>query len=62
MKKNLTPHARGGDMSVLPYQAPDIEALDIAVEKGFATTKGESWDYDPIVDDEYNMDDIYGSY
>ena len=52
----------GGEMSVLPYQEPDIEALEIDVEKGFATTGGESWDYDPIVDDEYNMDDIYGSY
>lgn len=52
----------GGKMSALPYEAPSIEALDIAVEKGFATTGGESWDYDPIVDDEYNMDDIYGSY
>lgn len=62
MKRNLTPYAREEERSVLPYQAPDIEALDIAVEKGFATTGGESWDYDPIVDDEYNMDDIYGSY
>ena len=62
MKRNLTPYAREEERAVLPYQAPDIEALDIAVEKGFATTSGESWDYDPIVDDEYNMDDIYGSY
>lgn len=62
MKKIFTQYARGGEMSALPYEAPSIEALDIAVEKGFATTKGESWDYDPIVDDEYNMDDIYGSY
>lgn len=48
-------------MSALPYEAPSIEALDIAVEKGFATSN-QTWDYDPIVDDEYNMDDIYGSY
>ena len=44
MKRNLTPYAGEEERSVLPYQAPDIEALDIAVEKGFATTGGESWD------------------
>ena len=31
MKRNLTPYAREEERSVLPYQAPDIEALDIAV-------------------------------
>lgn len=61
MNKNYTPYAGGGKMSALPYEAPSIEALDIAVEKGFATSN-RTWDYDPIVDDEYNMDDIYGSY
>lgn len=62
MKRNLTSYAGEEERSVLLYQAPDIDALDITVEKGFAATGGESWDYDPIVDDEYNMDDIYGSY
>ena len=62
MKRNLTPYACAEARTVLPSQAPALEGRDIAVEKGFATTGGESWDYDPIVDDEYNMDDIYGSY
>ena len=62
MKKIFTQYARGGEMSAPPYEGPSTEAHDITVEKGFATTGGESWDYDPIVDDEYNMDDIYGSY
>ena len=62
MKRNLTPYAGEEERSVLPYQAPHIAALDIAVEKGYAPPGGDSWDYDPIVDAQYNMDDLYGHY
>lgn len=62
MKRTTTPASKGGEISVLPYEAPHVEALDVAAEKGFASSGQTTWDYDPIVKDEYDMDDIYGSY
>lgn len=61
MKRTTTPASKGEENSVLPYETPRVEVLDAAVERGFAAT-GKDWDYDPIVKDEYDMDDIYGSY